>query len=572
MRLLPLIFHASALTLAMAMALLPEATRAADAAPSKLNADLVRATGLLQAGKVPEATKLLEEVTRAASGNTTALRMLGDAYLRGKQTDNALATYRKILVFDANSPRALYGIGAAYAQRHEADAAFVWLGKAQATRKLDMTAMQNDANLASLKEDARFAALLPKAEDFRNPFVENVKIIREWDGEGANDQFGWIARSVGDVDGDGVADFVTSAPTKNIGGDQAGRVYVYSTASGKLLWSADGKPGDQLGTGLESAGDTDGDGVQDVIASAPGSDTTYVYSGKDGHALLTFHGEARGDNFGNHVSTVGDIDHDGHADVIVGAPSNKAHGDDAGRAYVYSGKDGQLLLTLTGEHPGDQFGSAATGYVDAKDTFLVVGAPNAGAGKTGRVYVYDSLSQTPKFTFDSDATGSKLGYMFLSVLGDVDGDGIADVYASDWSNSAKGPSTGRIYVYSGKTGKRLFALTGATAGEGFGTTHAFAGDVDGDGRADLIVGSWQYAGAAISGGRAYLYSGKDARLIKTYTCRTPGDTFGFDAVALGDVDHDGTADLLIASAWSSIHGFQSGRVFVISSGVKGGGR
>jgi hypothetical protein len=83
----------------------------------------------------------------------------------------------------------------------------------------------------------------------------------------------------------------------------------------------------------------------------------------------------------------------------------------------------------------------------------------------------------------------------------------------------------------------------------------------------LIVGAWQYAGAAASGGRAYLYSGKDGTLLKTYTCRIPGDTFGFDAVSLGDVDADGTADFLITSAWSGVHGFHSGRVFVLSSGV-----
>jgi hypothetical protein len=92
--------------------------------------------------------------------------------------------------------------------------------------------------------------------------------------------------------------------------------------------------------------------------------------------------------------------------------------------------------------------------------------------------------------------------------------------------------------------------------------------VDGDGRADLIVGAWQYGGAAVSGGRASLYSGKDGRLVKTYTCKVPGDTFGFDAVGMGDVDGDGTLDLLITSAWSGIHGYRSGRVFLISSGIR----
>ena len=56
--------------------------------------------------------------------------------------------------------------------------------------------------------------------------------------------------------------------------------------------------------------------------------------------------------------------------------------------------------------------------------------------------------------------------------------------------------------------------------------------------------------------------------MKTYTCRTPGDAFGFDAVALGDVDGDGAADFLITSAWSGVHGYHSGRVFIISSGVR----
>jgi hypothetical protein len=55
--------------------------------------------------------------------------------------------------------------------------------------------------------------------------------------------------------------------------------------------------------------------------------------------------------------------------------------------------------------------------------------------------------------------------------------------------------------------------------------------------------------------------------MKTYTCRTPGDTFGFDAAGLGDVTHDGTTALLITSGWSGVNGFHSGRVFVLASGV-----
>ena len=118
----------------------------------------------------------------------------------------------------------------------------------------------------------------------------------------------------------------------------------------------DGHPGDRLGSGIEAAGDANHDGVPDVIASAPGAGKAYVYSGKDGHALLTFTAEKTSDAFGQHVSGVGDVNGDGYADVIVGAPANGAGGDGAGRAYVYSGKDGALLLTLTGGAAHDAFG------------------------------------------------------------------------------------------------------------------------------------------------------------------------------------------------------------------------
>ena len=528
---------------------------------------LPQAMASLQSGDAAAARKILEALVAREPANARAWRLLGTACIKLKDADCADAAYRKSLDLEADAPQSLYGMGDVFALRKDSDQAFAWLGKAKATHRIDMTAIESDTTLADLKADPRFAALLPTAADFADPFVEPVRIIREWQGESANDQFGWIARTLGDIDGDGAADFVTSAPTKDIGGAGAGRIYVYSSRSGKLLWSVDGKPGDQLGTGVESAGDADGDGVIDVAAGAPGSGKAFVYSGKDGHVLLSFSAEDAKDQFGQHVTSVGDFDRDGHGDVIVGAPGNNAGGKGAGRAYVYSGKDGHPLLTLTGARAGDGFGSTVGGYSDKSHRFLLVGAPAAGVQKTGRVYVYDRLKSKPKFIIESDATGNALGMMFTSVLGDTDGDGVPDIYASDWSNTAKGRSTGRVYVHSGANGRRLLTLTGETAGEGFGTTKAVAGDVDHDGHADLIVGSWQYAGAALSGGRAVLYSGKDGSVLKTFTCKTPGDTFGFDAVGIGDVDGDGIDDLLITSGWSSVHGFQSGRVFIVSSGI-----
>jgi hypothetical protein len=540
----------------------------AQGAPTVPTPGISAAMGHIYGGDPAGAAKILEEVTATTPGNANAWRLLALCYRQTGELDRSMAAYEKAIALEPNSPAAMFNLAGVYALKGNKDSAFALLARVRSSRNYDMTQLEVDSAYASLRSDPRYKTLLPTAADFANPFVEKVKVLLEVDGDSAGDQFGWIARGMGDVDHDGAIDFVTSAPTSSAGGANAGRVYAYSSRTGKLLWSVDGKPGEQLGTGVESAGDVDGDGTQDVVAGAPYSGRTYVYSGKDGHTLFTLRAENDSDAFGQHVSTAGDVDHDGHADVLVGAPSSNAGGRGAGRAYLYSGKDGHLLSTLTGERAGDAFGSTVGGWSDAKRTLIVVGAPAAGSGKVGRTYVYDGLSKKPKFIIESDSTGRALGAMFVSVMGDVNGDGVPDVYASDYTNGAKGASTGRIYVHSGRDGKRLLTLTGEGAGEGFGIGPAKTGDVDHDGNADLVIGSWQYSAAATSGGRVYLYSGRDGHLMKTYTDRIPGDTFGFDAVGIGDVDGDGTVDFLLTAAWSGVHGNHSGRIFIVSSGVK----
>ncbi len=478
-------------TLRHAMAVLVLAGCALSAAQQP---SLNDAAAKLRASDFAGAAKILAQITSSEPANARAWRMYGIALQQNKELDRALAAYQKFLTLQPAAPVVIYNIGTVYALKGDADRAFEWLGKAKATGKMDMTQIQVDPDVAALKGDPRFAALLPKPADFANPFVEDTKIIREWDGEAIGDQFGWIARDIGDVDKDGVHDIVTSAPTRAIGGKPAGRVYVYSTKSGSLLWKVDGKPGDTLGIGIEAAGDANMDGVPDVIASAPGGGYACIYSGKDGSVLQMFKAEALSDGFGRHVAGVGDFNGDGAADVIVGAPANAANGKGAGRAYVYSGADGKLLLTLTGERANDQFGAAVSGYADGRHKFLLVGAPGGGAHTTGRFYVYDSLTQKPAFTVDSDDTGAAFGAMFMSVPGDFDRDGVPDVYTTDFPNAAKGPSTGRAYVYSGKDGRNLLTLTGETPGEGFGIGASRMGDADGDGVPDLIIGSWQYLG------------------------------------------------------------------------------
>lgn len=528
---------------------------------------LAEAVQLIQRRDFDGAVAILERITESEPENPRAWALLGYSLHARGDLERAIAAHLKAAEFDQTAPTAMYNAGLAYALKGEPDSAFVWLFRARDTGRINMTSIALDPDSESLHDDPRYRQLFPTAGEFEDPFVEPARVIHEWRGESAGDAFGWIARVVGDVDGDGIDDLTTSAPNHVSEDTQAGKVYVFSGASGDLLWERVGRPGERLGLGIEAAGDVNADGVPDVVAGAPGGDRAYVFSGRDSEVLLDLPALQEGELFGRKVTDIGDVDADGHDDILVGAPQNDVAGEDAGRAYLFSGRYGNVLLTLTGERAGDAFGISVGGYKDDRHLFLVVSASRAGAKRAGRVYVYRDLGGSPAFVIEADDSGNALGANFVSVVGDVDADGVPDIYASDWSNTAKGRNTGRIYVHSGADGRRIHTLTGEAAGDGFGIGPADAGDVNGDGHADLVIGAWQHAGAAPSGGKVYLFSGKDASLLGTLTGKVPGETLGFDATGMGDVDGDGVADLLLTSAWSAINGARSGRMYVISGNL-----
>jgi hypothetical protein len=520
-----------------------------------------RAQALLGQQRWDDAARVLNAITDREPDNARAWAMLGFALHSAGDYESALAAHVKATEFPQTAPNASYNAAMAHARLGNADEAFAWLEKASATGRVDLTQIGLDPDAESLRADPRYRTLLPTKAEFAAPFVEPVTIVHDWHGEATNDQFGWIARNIGDVDGDGVNDVTTSAPTNDEAGNDAGKVYTYSGKTGTLVWSVTGPEGGQLGLGIEAAGDVDADGIPDVIAGAPPANTAFIYSGRDGSVLRVLEGEDPNDAFGRKVADVGDLDGDGHAEVLVGAPGV---GEGKGRAYVYSGSDGAVLHTWDGENAGDGFGSAGAGRAADGDVFIVVGAPNAGEADRGRTYVYRGLVDTPAFVIESDDQGTRLGGMFVSVIGDVDGDGTQDVYASDWAHRALGPTTGRVYVHSGATGERLLTLTGEAAGDGFGIGPADAGDVNGDGHDDLVIGAWRQANAAPMGGKIYVYSGSDGALLREITGKVMGETLGFDATGMGDVDGDGAIDYLVTSAWSAINGTRSGRMYVLS--------
>lgn len=559
-----------------------ESTEAADAAatdesPAGGAATVQSAIARLQAGDAPAAVEILEGLASNDGAGAQVHYWLGFARSRAERPDAARESFETALELDPTLHRARLELARLQAKQGDLEGALASLEALDG--ETDLSQVPGDRAFSALAEDpelkARFEALQPSAAEIDDPFVEETTVIHEWRGEGPGDEFGWIARDVGDVDGDGVHDLTTSAPSWGAAEDgqgSKGKVYVYSGRSGELLWSAEGQEGWQLGRGIEAAGDVDADGVPDVVAGAPGADRVVVYAGDRGEAILELEGEEK-EAFGRKVSDVGDVDGDGHADVLVGAPQNDRVAEDAGRAVLYSGADGTLLAEWLGETAGDAFGSSGAGGVHAETGerrgFVLVGAPNAGDDRGGRVYVYEISSEEageePLYVLSSDDKASRLGGMFVSVVGDVDADGMPDLYASDWAHGAKGRQTGKIHVVSGADGSRVLALEGEAAGDGFGIGPADAGDVDGDGHADLVIGAWQHASAAPAGGKVYLYGGADAELIRTWTSKVMGETFGFDATGMGDVDGDGTVDLLLTSGWSPANGPRSGRMFLVSS-------
>jgi hypothetical protein len=396
-------------------------------------------------------------------------------------------------------------------------------------------------------------------------------------GEAADDNFGNSVSGAGDVNNDGYDDLIVGAPYNDAGGDNAGRAYVYSGQTGALLWIFTGGAAiDNFGYSVSGAGDVNNDGYDDLIVGAYRNDAggenagrAYVYSGQTGALLWIFTGGAAGDHFGYSVSGAGDADNDGYDDLIVGAPDNDAGGDDAGRAYVYSGQTGGLLWTFTGQAANDYLGRSVSGAGDVNNDGhddLIVGAPIAGGGAVGRAYVYSGQTGALLWTFTAEAADDGFGNS-VSGAGDVNNDGYDDLIVGAHRNNAGGTYAGQAYVYSGHTGGLLCTFTGEVPMDEFGISVSGAGDVNNDGYDDLIVGAFLNDAGGYDAGRAYVYSGHTG--VICFVGEAAGDEFGNSVSGAGDVDNDGYDDLIVGAFWNDAGGSDAGRAYVYSGQTSG---
>jgi len=377
-------------------------------------------------------------------------------------------------------------------------------------------------------------------------------------GAGTASGFGGSIAGLGDVNGDGHDDFVTGAPNAGAGGQ--GVVQILSGADHSVIreWTGD-STGDLFGSCVDRVGDVDGDGVADVIIGAPGlaqpgpySGVVRVYSSGTGALLYQIPALGEGDSFGKVVAGLGDLDRDGRADFAAATPFGHTPGGEANAGYVrfVSGADGHELAIVFGaaeELLG--FNVRPAGDFDADgtpDVVITTGLVSSTSFPHVRVYSGASIAGGGPPALLLDLSDSAFSPDAVDAAGDVDRDGWDDLLVGT-PFTTPSPPHGGFRVISGRDHSVLLSWLAGATDYSAGANVAGAGDVDQDGYPDLLVGSGD--GMPFLSFPVRVFSGRDGALL--YTCEPPHDTtpFGAALAGVGDVNADGFPDWAVGSPW-----------------------
>jgi hypothetical protein len=375
-------------------------------------------------------------------------------------------------------------------------------------------------------------------------FVEGTRVLYTLT---AGDQFDNRFTALPDLDGDGVGDLALGDLT--FGPPAQGGLALHSGATGEKIRQLVPVGSETTFPNLVAdAGDVNGDGVHDVAVCTCGGafdnnrGAVRFYSGADGQLLRTLTGNAGNERFGSALASPGDVDGDAVPDLAIGAP--RANGS-RGRVYLHSGATGALIRTFDAPDSARSFGTDIDAIRDVdgdRRNDLVVGAPAIDFPNTKIVQVYSSSGGPATATVsgpgDSPSFGANVGS-----AGDFNGDGVADFFVADSAagGTVQAGGPGRYQVFSSAGGGLLYQVSGVAAGDQVGRTGGTY-DFDHDGRTDLLVGA--RSGAAANAGSLVIRAGPDGHALQTITGTTIDERFGDRSAPVGDVDGDGRVDLI----------------------------
>jgi hypothetical protein len=402
------------------------------------------------------------------------------------------------------------------------------------------------------------------------PAAAQTTLLTKYGGN-ADAEMGTAVAGGADFNKDGFDDVVIGIPFADANGKtDNGVVRVFSGLDGSVLFTRIGlNDDDHFGFSVDVAGDVDGDTWQDLIVGSPNAKyifnrpgMTHVYSLKTGLTLAAWVGDADGDEFGRSVAGGFDAQNDGHADLVVGAPSgNPIAGGPSGYVRTFSGIDDSVINTHVGTHPGGDLGRSVAVCGDVNNSGsvdYVAGSPGAFAG-SGMIEVWDGATGTTIWTRNGSQVLEAFGTSVAGGL-DANGNGYDDVVVGAPFNSVGGSNSGAVLMFDGLTGLSTgFFVTGSTL-DNFGQAVGVMDDVDGDGIPDVIAGSNKNYVSVI---------GSDTEVVQfTAFGDDPGDGFGRAVARAGDLNGDGTPDLVVGAPFDANQGgaTRAGMARVISGG------